>query len=277
MHPVRKPWPTTVRFPIVRQLPVLALESARRPTVTCAQANMTAARLPAALAGPKLPAAQVATAASVQIPAGTAALSEEWVAARRGFRPMKGWRQGLSVNYGRPSGASGGSDHSGMNPNEGACGFGRLRGAAENFFAAVSDASSFGMHCGGGMRPACGGPACGRCIAITCVAKLRENRWTTIFREDMGRDSVCRNGARSKAVVVKITDACPANHWNNRRKGAHNICGQRQRDAVDVSAFAFNQLVKGDPGQIHMEWRWAPCEQMGVWQMGSTGSLAHRV
>eukprot|EP00899_Mesostigma_viride_P008753 jgi/Mesvir1/1787/Mv25534-RA.3 len=191
--------------------------------------------------------------------------------------PLNGWKRGLSTNYGLPSGASGGQDSSGMDPNRGACQFGRLNGANGRFYAAVSDVSSFGMRCGSGPRPACGGPACGRCIAVTCVAKLRQNLWTRIFPTDLGRGSVCVGGARSKAVVLRITDACPANHWNNVRKGNRNICGQRQRDVIDMSAYAFNRIVAGDPGQIHMEWRWASCQQLGEWATTTSGFLSARL
>eukprot|EP00899_Mesostigma_viride_P002253 jgi/Mesvir1/12028/Mv26235-RA.2 len=164
-----------------------------------------------------------------------------------------------------------------MDPNFGACRFGRLLGSVGRFYAAVSDVSSFGMRCGGGPRPPCGGPACGRCIAVTCVAKLRSNLWTRIFASDLGRNSVCIGGARSKAVVLKITDACPANHWNNKRKGNRNICGQRQRDTIDMAAYAFNKIVSGNPGQIHMEWRWASCQQLGEWTATRTGFLSRRI
>eukprot|EP00899_Mesostigma_viride_P012034 jgi/Mesvir1/20831/Mv26438-RA.1 len=203
------------------------------------------------------------------------AVNAQWLSA--GMSPKGGWRRGLSVHYGASSGAGGGRDSSGMNPNINACGLG-LSGASARFFTAVSDVSSFGMRCGGGPRPSCGGPACGRCIAVTCVAKLRGNMWSRIFSEDMGRNSLCIGGPRSKAVVLRITDACPSSHWNNRRKGGANICGQRQVDVIDMSSYAFNILTRGNPGQIHMEWRWASCSQLGEWRTSAvSGSLVQRL
>eukprot|EP00899_Mesostigma_viride_P013911 jgi/Mesvir1/22520/Mv18544-RA.1 len=202
--------------------------------------------------------------------------SVQWLS---NMAPRPGWTRGLSVHYGRPEGASGGADASGMNPNRGACHFGTLTKSSERYFTAVSDASSFGMICGSGGTPSCGGPACGRCIALSCVAKLRQNLWTSIFTEDLGARTVCVAGARKLAVVVKITDACPANHWNNIRKGAFNICGQRLRDTIDMSTYAFYKIVKSnpDPGQIHMEWRWAPCFKLGLWNLNYKGELTTKI
>ena len=56
--------------------------------------------------------------------------------------------QGGARFWGAQGGAQKGSDDSGMNPNNGACGVGALQGLEAQYFAAISDASpAFDMSC----------------------------------------------------------------------------------------------------------------------------------
>jgi hypothetical protein len=161
------------------------------------------------------------------------------------------WRSGRATNYGP------GCDH--FDPAAGNCLSHGLSQYEPTWFAAVSDVSP--DLWGGGARckaqpygePTCPDQrSCNRCFEVRCVSK-----WDTSKPGDKSDPyNDCREG---RSVVVRITDACPHNHSNNKGK---RWC----TDGInhfDLGCEAFKTIAKRSVGVIHVQWRVASCSRIG--------------
>ena len=73
----------------------------------------------------------------------------------------------------------------------------------------------------------------------------------TVKADGFDGQTVCKAASsenRERVAVVMITDACPADHPNNKAKGADNKCG-REYNALDISWDAFDGIADVAAGQ----------------------------
>jgi len=149
------------------------------------------------------------------------------------------WKQGRATWYGGPNGP--GPD--GMSIYTGSCGYGKDLG--NHFITAVQTDGGYDY----GLTE-----ECGKCIEVVCVnGPTRGFEWS-----ELGKWAGCQEPA-VKSVVVKITDSCPCNHPNEGNK--RWCCGDRER--LDLSYAAFDQIAIRHRGVVDLKFRPASCKDQG--------------
>ena len=149
------------------------------------------------------------------------------------------WKAGRATWYGGPSGP--GPD--GMSIYTGSCGYGQDLG--NHFITAVQTDGGYDY----GLTE-----ECGKCIEVVCVnGPTRGFEWS-----ELGKWAGCQEPA-VKSVVVKITDSCPCNHPNEGNK--RWCCGDREH--LDLSYAAFDQIAIRHRGVVDLKFRPASCKDQG--------------
>lgn len=149
------------------------------------------------------------------------------------------WKAGRATWYGGPSGP--GPD--GMSIYTGSCGYGEDLG--NHFVTAVQTDGGYDY----GLTE-----ECGKCIEVVCVdGPTRGFEWS-----ELGKWAGCQEPA-VKSVVVKITDSCPCNHPNEGNK--RWCCGDREH--LDLSYAAFDQIAIRHRGVVDLKFRPASCKDQG--------------
>ena len=149
------------------------------------------------------------------------------------------WKQGRATWYGGPNGP--GPD--GMSIYTGSCGYGKDLG--NHFITAVQTDGGYDY----GLTE-----ECGKCIEVVCVnGPTRGFEWS-----ELGKWAGCQEPA-VKSVVVKITDSCPCNHPNEGNK--RWCCGDREH--LDLSYAAFDQIAIRHRGVVDLKFRPASCKDQG--------------
>ena len=149
------------------------------------------------------------------------------------------WKQGRATWYGGPQGP--GPD--GMSIYTGSCGYGKDLG--NHFVTAVQTDGGYDY----GLTE-----ECGKCIEVVCVnGPTRGFEWS-----ELGKWAGCQEPA-VKSVVVKITDSCPCNHPNEGNK--RWCCGDREH--LDLSYAAFDQIAIRHRGVVDLKFRPASCKDQG--------------